>query len=260
MKSRVFNPTFQDKYIPTDWVTLYERLYCFYLYWSDGQFINAYNEILPLNKARELKEYEIMVGQQAVDIYTGLNVMLFLLAINSYAQGQESLKEKIYFHPCGDHNNEGEFDRSRLLKIMGYGECLGVGTFKSKLGKFLRNTNLRNANLSYADLLNANLRNSDLRNADLSYADLLNANLSYINLSYANLTNANLSYANLTNANLTNANLNNSYLTNANLNNSYLTNANLEDIKYNQYTNWEEVKGLETARNVSDALREQLQL
>ena len=122
----------EDNYIPTEWMTLYERLYCFYLDWSDGQFINAYNAILPLNKARELKEYEIMVGQQAVDIYTGLNIMRLLLAINSYAQGQDSLKENIHFHPCGDPNNGEEFNETRLVKIMGYGDCLGVGTFNSK--------------------------------------------------------------------------------------------------------------------------------
>ena len=38
-------------------------------------------------------------------------------------------------------------------------------------------TNLRNADLRYADLLNANLRNADLRNANLCYANLEDANL-----------------------------------------------------------------------------------
>ncbi|MGK7955870.1 MAG: pentapeptide repeat-containing protein [Crocosphaera sp.] len=233
----------KDKYIPTDWVTLYERLYCFYLDWSDGIFINAYNEILPLNKARELKDYDIMVGQQTVDIYTGLNVMLLLLAINSYAQGQDSLKEKIYFHPCGDVDNEEEFKKSRLLKIMGYINCLGVGIFK--LGQFLSNANLSNAYLS-----NAYLRNANLSNAYLSNANLRNANLSNANFSNANLRNANLSNANFSNANLRYANLR--Y--------ADLSNADLEDITWNEDTNWKGVKGLETARNVPKALREQLQL
>jgi uncharacterized protein YjbI with pentapeptide repeats len=66
-----------------------------------------------------------------------------------------------------------------------------------------KETNLWNADLSYADLWNANLRN-----ADLSYADLWNANLSDANLRNANLRNADLSYADLRNANLSDADLN----------------------------------------------------
>jgi uncharacterized protein YjbI with pentapeptide repeats len=278
------NDADENKYNPTDWVTLYERLYCFYWDWSDGTFINAYNEILPLHKARELKEYEIMVGQQTVDIYTGLNVMLLLLAINDYAQEQDSLKEKIYFHPCGDVNNKEEFDQTRLLKIMGYSDCLGVRTFNAKLGKFLRNADLSEAYLSNAYLSNAHLRNAHLRNAhlsnaelsnaDLRYADLRNANLSYAHLSYAHLSEADLSYADLRNADLSNAHLRyadlsnadlsyadlsyadlrNAHLRYANLSYANLSYADLEDIKCNEDTNWKGVRGLETAKNVPEGL------
>ncbi|EAM50407.1 pentapeptide repeat-containing protein [Crocosphaera watsonii WH 8501] len=76
-------------------------------------------------------------------------------------------------------------------------------------------------------------------------AYLSNANLSNANFSYANLSNAYLSYA---------------YLSNAYLSNAYLSNAYLEGIKWNKYTNWEGVQGLETAKNVPEALREQLWL
>lgn len=280
----------ENQYSPTDWVTLYERLYGFYLDWSDGLFINAYNEILPLNKARELKDYHIMVGQQAVDIYTGLNVMLLLFAINSYAQGQESLKEKIYFHPCGDHSNEEEFNETRLLKIMGYCDCLEIGTFNHKLGQFLCNADLSyadlsyanfthanfiqvnlsyadlfytkffEANLSYADLNNANLKIATLNLADLSNADLNDAALSCADLSNADLSNAVLTCADLSEADLSYADLSDANLNYANLNYANLRNADLEDITWNEYTNWEGVQGLETAKNVPEALREQLQL
>ncbi|MCH2245661.1 MAG: hypothetical protein MK111_13635, partial [Crocosphaera sp.] len=50
------------------------------------------------------------------------------------------------------------------------------------------------------------------------------------------------------------------YLSNAYLSNAYLSNAYLEGIKWNKYTNWEGVQGLETAKNVPEALREQLWL
>ncbi|WP_082154288.1 pentapeptide repeat-containing protein [Crocosphaera watsonii] len=76
----------------------------------------------------------------------------------------------------------------------------------------------------------------------------------------ADLSNANLSFADLSYANLSNANLSNAYLSNANLSNAYLSNAYLEGIKWNKYTNWEGVQGLETAKNVPEALREQLWL
>jgi uncharacterized protein YjbI with pentapeptide repeats len=70
--------------------------------------------------------------------------------------------------------------------------------------------NLRDANLSYADLRDANLRDAnlsgaDLSSANLSYADLSGTILSSANLSGANLRGANLSYADLSGANLSGA-------------------------------------------------------
>jgi hypothetical protein len=72
--------------------------------------------------------------------------------------------------------------------------------------------NLRNANLSYADLFNADLRGANLRNANLSYADLSCANLINADLSCANLINADLRGANLINADLRGANIDHSCL------------------------------------------------
>lgn len=64
----------------------------------------------------------------------------------------------------------------------------------------LRDSNLRDANLSYADL-----RDADLRGANLSYADLRDSNLSGANLSYADLRDSNLRCANLSDADLSGA-------------------------------------------------------
>jgi uncharacterized protein YjbI with pentapeptide repeats len=96
----------------------------------------------------------------------------------------------------------------------------------------LRNANLSWANLSEADLRNAdlseaNLSEADLRNADLSEANLRNANLSEANLSEADLSGAKLSGANLSEANLSGANLSGAKLSWANLSEADLRNANL---------------------------------
>jgi hypothetical protein len=224
-----------NTFTATDWVSLFERLYAFYWRWSQGEFIEALESsttILPLNKAVQLQQYQIPLGQRQADIYTGLNILILLLLINTYAQSQADLKEKIHFYPCGDPENAEEFDEERLLKIIGYSECLGAFTFWRNLRHFLRNANLSEANLSNADLSNAYLRYVNLRNADLSYADLSYADLSY---GYADLSYADLSYADL----------------------SY---ADLESISWNQETNWQGVKGLDTARNVPEALKQQLGL
>jgi hypothetical protein len=272
-----------NTFTATDWVSLFERLYAFYLRWNQGEFIEALESsttILPLNKAVQLQQYQIPLGQRQADIYTGLNILMLLLLINTHAQSQGDLKEKIHFYPCGNSDNVEEFEEERLLKIIGYSECLGAFTFWGNLKRFLSNANLRNANLSFANLSNANLRNANLGHTDLSYAYLINAYLSNADLSNANLghtdlrnaylRNADLSEANLRNADLSEANLRNAYLRNAYLRNanlsyanlSYanLSYANLEAIRWDQETNWQGVKGLDTAQNVPEALKQQLGL
>jgi uncharacterized protein YjbI with pentapeptide repeats len=219
-----------NTFTATDWVSLFERLYAFYWRWSQGEFIEVLESsttILPLNKAVQLQQYQIPLGQRQADVYTGLNILILLLLINTHAQSQADLKEKIHFYPCGNPNNTEEFDGSRLLKIIGYSECLGAFTFGSKLGDFFSNTDLSNAKLSKADLSNADLSNAKLSKADLSKADLSNANLSKADLSYANLSGADLRKANLSNADLSNADLSNADLSNADLSNADLRNADL---------------------------------
>jgi len=287
-----------NTFTATDWVSLFERLYAFYLRWSQGEFIEALESsttILPLNKAVQLQQYQIPLGQRQADIYTGLNIVMLLLLINTHAQSQADLKEKIHFYPCGDPENAEEFDRERLLKIIGYSECLGASTFWQKVADYLseadlseadlRNANLSNANLSNAYLSNANLSNAYLSEANLSnaylseanlsnaylsnaylsyaylgYAYLSNADLSFADLSNADLSGANLSNADLSNADLSFADLRNANLSNADLSNADLSGADLESISWNQGTNWQGVKGWDTAKNVPEALKQQLGL
>lgn len=89
----------------------------------------------------------------------------------------------------------------------------------------LRNTYLKDTDLSGADLENADLRNAtlecaflegvNLRNADLRNANLSGAFLEDADLRNADLRNANLEYAYLGGANLEGANLKNAYLSRA---------------------------------------------
>ena len=93
----------------------------------------------------------------------------------------------------------------------------------------LREANLREANLSGADLSRANLREANLREANLSWADLSGANLREANLSRTNLREADLSWADLGEANLREANLREAILSEADLSEADLSGANLSE-------------------------------
>jgi uncharacterized protein YjbI with pentapeptide repeats len=122
--------------------------------------------------------------------------------------------------------------------------------------------NLIGANLSVANLGGANLGGANLSGADLSGANLSSANLSSANFSRANFSHANFSRANLSRANFSGANLGGVNLRGANLSGANLSDANLTDrigdVKWDENTNWENVRGLDTAVNVPEALRRQL--
>ena len=101
------------------------------------------------------------------------------------------------------------------------------------------NCSLRNANLKEVNLSEANLKGADLSEADLSGANLKGANLTKAILGGANLTGANLSSANLTRASLGGANLTGANLTRADFTSARLSWANLTDAKFNQTNlNW----------------------
>jgi hypothetical protein len=91
----------------------------------------------------------------------------------------------------------------------------------------LTDATLTDANLSNATLTDATLTDADLRNAILSRAILSLANLSRANLSRANLRGTNLIFANLSGANLSDATLTDANLAYATLTDADLTGANL---------------------------------
>jgi uncharacterized protein YjbI with pentapeptide repeats len=215
-----------------DLVRLFERLEHFYLRWCDGEFIDAPPENLPQYKMRLLKEQlperDTPLGLRQVDVYTGLNVIILLLELHRYAKVKDELKDKIVFYPCGQPDTEN-LDRERLLRIIGYSQCLGAFAFNQILRVFLRGANLSRADLRGANLRGANLRGADLSRADLSRADLSDADLSDANLSRADLSRADLSRADLSDADLSDANLSDANLSDADLSRANLSDANLSD-------------------------------
>lgn len=127
----------------------------------------------------------------------------------------------------------------------------------------LRYANLRGANFWGADLDSANLTDADLGRADLgrtnlSGANLARTNLRGVNLSGANLRGAILSAANLRGANLRNADLSEADLNDADLSDTHLSDRTFGDVKWDENTKWENVRGLSEAVNVPEALKEQL--
>ena len=203
-------------------LALGERLQEFYWYWSGGDFIEEASQTLPQRKAALLKQQEIERGQRAVDIYGGFNALKVLFALH---------QQGIAFHPCSEPKTE-MLERTRLLRLVGYGACLGESTFTEELCPYLHGADLREADLGGADLRRANLGRANLRRTNLGRANLSRANLSRANLSRANLRGANLSgvdfrQVSLIRANLSGANLSAANLSAANLVRTVFTGANL---------------------------------
>jgi len=179
-----------------------------------------------------------------------------------------------------------------FLETVGF--FLSDGNFS---GANLSLTFLAGADLTGADLSGANLNGADLSGVSLSFANLSGAelrgsflcdraDLSGANLSGANLNGADLSGVYLSGANLSGAELRGSFfydradlidadlsytvlisadlsradLIGASLIDADLTNANLENISWDEDTNWEGVRGVETAVNLPEALKQQLGL
>lgn len=270
-------------------VQLFQRLEYFYIRWCEGEFIDCTEETLPQKKLRQLQKYEIQkLGQRQVDIYAGLNVMILLLELHRYAQQRDDLKQQIVFYPSG--KAEENSWTTQLLRIIRYSDCCQMAIFNSVVGQFLsyadlsdvdlrgadliradlRDAYLNYADLSGADLRGANLRGANLRGADLSGADFSGADLSGADLSVANLRGANLSRANLSGVNLSDAYLWGAYLDGvdlrganlrgANLRGAYLSDEFWEGITWDENTNWKNVQGLDIAKNVPEALKQQLGL
>jgi hypothetical protein len=215
-----------------DWqpIRLFDRLNEFWESWCDGVFIDREpSDNLPQKKMRLLREQmpdcDDFFGVRQVDVYTGLNILILLSKLNSYARQKDELKDEIGFYPNGKPGHE-DFDR--LRKAIYYGESIESDIF----------SNVR-CYLDYANLSGANLSNTNLSDANLSDANLDNANLSNTNLSGANLTNAHLWDLNISGANI--------------------SGANLKTIEWNiKKTNWHQANGLKTAFNLPAKLEQYL--
>lgn len=145
-------------------------------------------------------------------------------------------------------------------------------------GAYLRGASLQSAILSRAYLIGASLSGASLSQADLGQVDLSGANLHGANLSEVNLRAADLSDADLIGADLSGATLCGASLIGASLNSAELTGADLcgadlslanligadlsdqitGDVKWSERTQWQNVRGLEAAVNVPEALKQQL--
>ncbi|MGJ3253322.1 MAG: NACHT domain-containing protein [Elainellaceae cyanobacterium] len=228
-------------------VELFNRLHDFYLRWCDGEFIDqlpANN--LPQKKMLQLQEFDSRVGLRKVDVYGGINILILLLKLHSMFQLDATLEvskavpsSDHLFYPCSKPESN-IFDEDRLLKIIYYAYAVKLGSFNKIVGPHLANAYLVSAYLGSAFLYEINLTRA--------------------NLSKANFKNARLCKTNFDSAVLSGAILAGADLKKANLNGSNLSHADLENISWDEDTNWNNVQGLETAKNLPEALKRQLGL
>ncbi|MDZ8185263.1 MAG: pentapeptide repeat-containing protein [Nostoc sp. ChiSLP02] len=144
---------------------------------------------------------------------------------------------------------------------LSYAKLNGAKLNNARLnGAMFLGADLSGVDLSRVVLNEADLSGVILNDADLSGADLSDAILFGTDLSYANLNSANLSGSNLSGAILNGANLSHSNLSSAILGGADLSDANMEKITWGQKQQWEGVRGLETAVNVPEELKEELGL
>ena len=300
-----------------DMVRLFSRLRQFYKNWCSGLYVDkGPTENLPQRKMQQMRAVEISLGLRQIDIYAGLNVIILLFVLHSYGQQNEnqSMNKCFQFHPCGDRTLGEDFNRNRMLSIVGYSQiisnfalsntignaidrystgddgAISSSAFNNTVGRYLtgadlRDTNfngaelsdsnlsgadlrgseligvyLRSANLSYANLQGVTLNGANLRSADLSYIKLMNAQLRGTYFRDADLCSADLRGANFTRADLTHVKMSGSNISGANFTNADLAFADLSNVQHDHHIKWEGVKGLETAKNLPETLKQQLGL
>lgn len=128
------------------------------------------------------------------------------------------------------------------------------------IGASLSGACLSDANLGQVDLSDANLHGADLSNVNLRNADLKGADLIGAYLNGATLCGASLNGADLNSADLIGADLCGADLSSANLIGAELSDQAVGEVKWSERTNWEDVRGLEAAISVPEALKQQLGL
>jgi uncharacterized protein YjbI with pentapeptide repeats len=152
-------------------------------------------------------------------------------------------------------------DAILLAADLSYAKLNGAKLNNARLnGAMFLGADLSGVDLSRVTLNEADLSGVILSEADLSGADLTDAILFGTDFSYANLNSANLSGSNLSGAILNGANLSNSNLNYAILGGADLSEANMEKMTWGKKQQWEGVRGLETAVNMPEALKEELGL
>jgi len=248
----------EDEFRP---VQLFKRLENFYLRWWDGEFIDALQDNYPQKKMSQLQGQGIKTGVRQVDIYAGLNVMILLLELHRYARLRDDLKDKIIFYPSGQPSTEYVlYYPSRLFININYSNSVIPFQLSQIILPFLYSANFNRAYLHHLDFTGVNLSNTNFNSALLSHTNFNSANLSDANLSNANLSYTSLYKADLSKADLSKADLSNANLSKADLSNANLSKANFKNIFWDEDTKWENVRGLETAQNVPEALKQQLGL
>ncbi|MEH1935404.1 MAG: pentapeptide repeat-containing protein [Nostoc sp.] len=152
-------------------------------------------------------------------------------------------------------------DAILIAADLSYAKLNGAKLNNARLnGAMFLGADLSGVDLSRVILNEADLSGVILSDADLSGADLTDAILFGTDLSYANLNSANLSGSNLSGAILNGADLSHSNLSYAILGGADLSDANMEKMTWGQKQQWEDVRGLETAVNVPQALKQELGL
>ncbi|MFN6489923.1 pentapeptide repeat-containing protein [Nostoc sp. DedQUE03] len=152
-------------------------------------------------------------------------------------------------------------DAILIAADLSYAKLNGAKLNNARLnGAMFLGADLSGVDLSRVILNEADLSGVILNDADLSGADLTDAILFGTDLSYANLNSANLSGSNLSGAILNGADLSYSNLSYAILGGADLSDANLQEMTWGKKQQWEGVRGLETAVNVPEALKEELGL
>ncbi|MEH2318495.1 pentapeptide repeat-containing protein [Nostoc sp.] len=152
-------------------------------------------------------------------------------------------------------------DAILIAADLSYAKLNGAKLNNAKLnGAMFLGADLSGVDLSRVILNEADLSGVILSEADLSGADITDAILFGTDLSYANLNSANLSGSNLSGAIFNGADLSHSNLSYAILGGADLSDANMEKMTWGKKQQWEDVRGLETAVNVPQGLKEELGL
>ncbi|MEH2380118.1 MAG: pentapeptide repeat-containing protein [Nostoc sp.] len=152
-------------------------------------------------------------------------------------------------------------DAILIAADLSYAKLNGAKLNNARLnGAMFLGADLSGVDLSRVILNEADLSGVILSEADLSGADITDAILFGTDLSYANLNSANLSGSNLSGAILNGADLSHSNLSYAILGGADLSDANMEKMTWGKKQQWEDVRGLETAVNVPEGLKEELGL